>query len=257
MANRKTFSDFATKLNLNPSDYLVGYDHDGVGGEKKFPASHLKNFVNISDIVEITTDITLPVNQVPTDDDSPPIPNLNGKVFHVNPIPPENIEITLPQLSPEQRVRFEIVNLMDANHVRIVTNVGTFMAKGDLLSRKYHTATVYYDGTSWHGFGDLMGTGAAGSLKIKDITGDYRFVVADVDTILHFDVSEDTVVTLPDPVGITSGLQFYITNLSESVISLVAENSELKAKATKLRRQFDDAVVYTDGKSWFATGDLL
>ena len=94
-------------------------------------------------------------------------------------------------------------------------------------------------------------------MKIREVTDNYTFVITDIDTILHFVVDKPTKVTLPDPTELPSGTQFYITNLSEQVITLVAEDSELRAKATKLRRQFDDAVVYTDGKSWFATGDLL
>lgn len=255
MANRKTFSDFDTKLHPKPTDYVVGFDNEGIGGEKKYPFSHLKNYININDITEITTDMELPVNLIPSDDKSPPTPNLNGKIFHVNPDPPEDIQITLPILLPTDRVRFEIVNLMDSNLVTIITQDSGFKAKGDVLARKYHTTTVYYDG-HWHGFGDL-GSSSATTLKIKEVKGDYTFRTADIDKILHFDVDEDITVTLPNPASIVSGSQFYVTNLSEQVISLVAEDSELRAKATKLRRQYDDAVVYTDGKDWFATGDLL
>ena len=262
MANRKTFSDFDIKLEPSPTDYVVGFDHDGIGGEKKFPISHLKNFVNASAVVEITADITLPVNLPPSDDGTlPPVPNLNGRVFHVNPNPPENIEIILPHLGSSERVRFEIVNLMDSNLVTIATNVGSFMAKGSVLSGKYHTATVYFDGTGWHGFGDLIGAsalgGSGGSLKIKEVYGDYTFSLSDADTILHFIVEASTTITLPQPSGFAMGSQFYITNLSKKVLALESEGSELKAKATKLRRQYDDAVVYTDGKDWFATGDLM
>jgi hypothetical protein len=255
MANRKTFSDFDTKLHPKPTDYIVGFDNEGIGGEKKYPFSHLKNYININDITEITTDMELPVNLIPSDDKSSSTPNLNGKIFHVNPEPPEDIQITLPILSPTDRVRFEIVNLMDANVVTLVTQDSGFKAKGDILSRKYHTATIYYDG-SWHGFGDLVGSDG-GSLKIKEITSDYTFSVEDTDKILHFDVERDVSVTLPSPVELQAGTQFYITNLSASVINLSATDSELRSKAVHLRRQYDDAVVYTDGKNWFATGDLL
>jgi hypothetical protein len=257
MANRKTFSDFDTKLNPKPTDYVVGYDHSGRGGEKRYPFSQLKNYIKKSDIVEITTDITLPVNLSSTDSESgPPIPNLNGKIFHVIPDPQEDIEITLPQLSPDERVRFEVVNLMDSHKVKILTNIGSFKAKGDILGRKFHTATIYFDGTSWHGFGDLVDI-SGGALKIREVSENYTFVRDDTDTILHFVVSNPTKVTLPDPSALLPGTQFYITNLSEQIITLVTEDSELRAKATKLRRQYDDAVVYTDGKNWFATGDLL
>ena len=255
MANRKTFSDFDTKLHPKPTDYVVGFDNEGIGGEKKYPFSHLKNYININDITEITTDMELPVNLIPSDDKSTPTPNLNGKIFHVNPDTPEDIQITLPMLSPTDRVRFEIVNLMDTHTVTIVTQDSGFKAKGDILSRKYHTATIYYDG-NWHGFGDLVGSDGS-ILKIKEVTSDYTFNVDDTDKILHFDIEGDITITLPNPAGIASGTQFYVTNLSVSIISLVAEDSELRSKAFNLRRQYDDAVVYTDGKNWFATGDLL
>jgi hypothetical protein len=35
-----------------------------------------------------------------------------------------------------------------------------------------------------------------------------------------------------------------------------AAGIQLHARSNVLRRKFDDVLVYTDGKQWFATGDL-
>ena len=65
MANRKTFNDFGLKLRPKPHDYLIGFDAPEVGGEKKFPLAHIKNYLNSVEITEIVDSMQLPLNQSP------------------------------------------------------------------------------------------------------------------------------------------------------------------------------------------------
>ena len=78
--------------------------------------------------------------------------------------------------------------------------------------------------------------------------------------MFHFNQIEAETVTfnLPSPTQFPSGTQFYLYNFSDTgaVVIETSGDDNLLARAKYLRRKFDDAVVYTDGVQWFATGDL-
>ena len=81
--------------------------------------------------------------------------------------------------------------------------------------------------------------------------------MTDADSMLHVNSNSNVDIILPNPVGILSGTQFYVYNMSEtSIVTLKSDEVELSARSNSLRKQYDDAVVYTDGEKWFATGDL-
>lgn len=268
MSNRKTFNDFKVRLKPKQGDFLVGFDSPEVGGESKFQLNHLKDFIHAPHILNINQSQVLPLAPPPMSDqagDAPaPPPFLNGKIFHVR--GEHDVEITLPNFpdppadapagSHPPPVQFIVVNLTQHKKVRIITSagVGEFRARGNCLRKRYSSALVYFDGEHWFGQGDLE---SMVSLNIKDVATDYTFTPQDEDKILHFvHETEGVKITLPNPMG-NSGAQFFVHNISEGWVEIVTEgDAELKARARFLRRKYDDAAIYTDGTSWFATGDL-
>lgn len=259
MANRKTFNDFGLKLKPHPHDCLIGFDKPDVGGEKKFPLAHVKNYINMVDVTDIVDSMQMPLNQSP--DQTPmdvngeviqPPPFLNGKLFHVK--AEHNVVLTLPPMNQNDKVQFVLVNMSDEGiKVDIETKVGQFHARGHILRHKYDNAVVYFDGKSWYGYGDL-----GDPMNIKDVTTKkYIFERADEGKVLHFYPTETAKVTLPPATEFDRGTQFYIYNFSTEEITIETEDgSELFARHHRLLRKYDDAVIYTDGKRWFATGDL-
>jgi hypothetical protein len=137
--------------------------------------------------------------------------------------------------------------------VDIVSKVGKFNARGGTLRHRFDSACIYYDGDNWYGYGDL-----GDPMNIKDVTTrEYKFERADEGKVLHFYPTETTKIILPPAENFDSGTQFYVYNFSFEEITIETEDeSELFARHRRLLRKYDDAVVYTDGKRWFATGDL-
>ena len=246
MANRKTFNDFEESKPVL-SDYIIGFSKPEPGGERRFRLSDLKGFIYTSDVVKVEGTTVFSSDDV-----------INGKLYHVGELDQsaqDEIVVSLP-LNPDHPMQFGIVNMATHKPVRIVTQSGSSLqARGELLRKKFDTAIIYWDGETWNAYGDLSKDGGLG---IKDITEDYTFTLEDVDALLHARATNNITVSLPDPTNILSGTQFYVYNLSDS--SIVTLNSttdaELFARASSLRRKYDDAVIYTDGTSWFATGDL-
>lgn len=277
MSNRKTFNDFTTKTasNIHEDDYLIGFDAPSVGGEKKFKLSSLRDFVNSVDVMIISSDTVLPIDDpYATNTPSEDTPFLAGTTFHIE--SNDHVLIELPDLRNyigSKKVMCMLVNLTDNKRVEIKTVNGTksLNARGvvtyesglsdsttvTFLKKKYDTAIFYYSEDTWYGYGDLDGPT---SLNIKDVDRDYTFTLDDEDKILHFkhDTSSGgAMVSLPDPSSIKSGTQFFVHNISNNWIEFqVPTGVNFHARAKFLRRKYDDAAVYTDGVDWFATGDL-
>lgn len=258
MANRKTFRDFNLKFKPHHHDFLIGYDVPDVGGEKRYPLSHIKNYFNMVDVTNVVDSMQLPLNnpnEVEKREDSEsiqPPPFLNGKIFHVN--AEHNVTVTLPPMNENDKVKFTLINMSDEGiKVDIISKVGKFNARGSILRHKFDSACIYYDGDTWYGYGDL-----GDPMNIKDVTTrEYKFERADEGKVLHFYPTETTKIILPPAENFDSGTQFYVYNFSLEEITIETEDSsELFARHRRLLRKYDDAVVYTDGKRWFATGDL-
>ena len=274
MANRKTFNDFLSKPNIKNDDYVVGFDIPEVGGEKKFKISDLKDFVQEVEINTIQTNGSLPIYD-PTQiqnssSEIPHSPFLNGKIFHI--VGNDNISLTLPNLiasHSNKKVQLILVNMTEHKRVEISSVPGgpPLHARGvtnsigqtasTFLKKKYDNALFYFDGNAWFGHGDLDG---ATTQNIKNISGNYLFTLEDEDKILHFNHSSDTdgaSITLPNPNEMVAGTQFFVHNISDGWVEFkVSSDVTFHARAKFLRRKYDDAVVYTDGVNWFATGDL-
>ena len=281
MGNRKTFDDFDTKSIIQNDDYLIGFDVPEVGGEKKFKLSHLRDFVHQANVEKLEQSDILPVvdprridqsnDQTPTQ--TPDIPFLSGKIFHV--VSTDHALIQLPNISQSSplNVSCVVVNMTDNKRVEIktVNQMPTLKARGVLhpasglsdnttvtyLKKKYDTGVFYFHDNNWYGYGDLDGSSA---VNIKNVYTNYNFTLEDEDKILHFkhNVSAGGVlVDLPDPSDIKSGTQFFVHNVSGQWIEFkVPQGVNFHARAKFLRRKYDDAAVYTDGIDWFATGDL-
>lgn len=268
MANRKTFNDFLEKNTLVDDDYLVGFDSPSAGGEKKFKLGDLKNFIKDADLTDIESTA---FNMSGLNSDF-----FSGKIFHITSGNISNetnecvIELPFPM---ESDVRFIIVNMLDANlngdvKIKIQTKLETgsvslqqtFSAKGEYLLRKFDYAEIYTSGDgNWYGHGDLISPDT-NLLNIKELTENYTPSIFDNQSMFHFKQIEAETITfnLPSPSLFPSGTQFYLYNFSETgaVVIETSDSDTLLARAKYLRRKFDDAVVYTDGNQWFATGDL-
>jgi hypothetical protein len=245
MANRKTFNDFKEDK-PQPGDYVIGFSEPTPGGERRFRLGDLKGFIHPSEVVDVTGAVEFSSDDV-----------INGKIYHVGAgqVTTENeIVVSLP-LNPEHLMEFSVVNTADNIPVHIVTRSGLpLQARGAILRKKFDTAVIYWDGTSWHGYGDLT---KDGGLSIKKVSADYSFTLADVDALIHVHATDDININLPDPTGMLSGTQFYVYNMSDTAkVTLNSPDAELFSRANALRRKYDDVVVYTDGTGWFATGDL-
>lgn len=246
MANRKTFNDFEETLPTR-EDYVIGFSKPEPGGERRFRLSALKGLIHTSDIVKVTGAVDFSSEEV-----------INGKIYHVaesDDSVENEISVSLPA-SPDHPMQFGVVNMAIHKPIRISTRIGApLQARGEVLRRKFDTATIYWDGTNWSGYGDLARDGGLG---IKDIVADYDFSIADADVLIHVRASDDIQINLPDPTNIISGTQLYVYNLSDTAKVTLNSTSEAKllARANVLRKQYDDAVIYTDGTDWFATGDL-
>jgi len=261
MGKKRTFNDFSVRLRPKPTDFLVGFDRPEVGGEKKFPLTHLKNYMESADISIISSsqDFVINPNVLPESHDEvvDALSFVNGKIFHA--VSENDLTITLPSMQSSASheiplVKFTLVNLSESARVNIRTETGQLQAKGSVLRKKHDSAVIYHDGSDWFAFGDLD---RQAILDIKDVHGEYTFDLDDAGKLLHFYVDENTKVYLPSPSEFVSGIQFYVYNFSDHVLQLdTVDDSELYARSIFLRRKYDDAVVYTDGQRWFATGDL-
>tara|TARA_A100001037_G_scaffold63293_1_gene55323 strand:+ start:31601 stop:32341 length:741 start_codon:yes stop_codon:yes gene_type:complete len=245
MANRKTFNDFREDK-PHSGDYVIGFSEPVPGGERRFRLADLKGFIHPSEVVDVTGAVEFSSDDI-----------INGKIYHVangEETTQNQIDVSLP-LNPEHLMEFVVVNTTDNIPVNITTRAGTpLQARGTILRRKFDTAVIYWDGNAWHGYGDLVANGGA---TIKNITSTHQFDSSDVDALLHVNASSDVDIVLPNPVGLLSGTQFYVYNMSDSAkVTLKSTDSEISARSNVLRRKYDDAVVYTDGVKWFATGDL-
>lgn len=89
-------------------------------------------------IKDITADYTL------TNEDS-------GYVLHAKPTS-GTINLTLPN-DLKEGVAFTVANLLEG---KTTTLPATLKARGNVLSEPYSAATIYFDGTDWYGFGDLV-----------------------------------------------------------------------------------------------------
>jgi hypothetical protein len=89
-------------------------------------------------IKDITADYTL------TNEDS-------GSVLHSKPTS-GTINLTLPN-DLKEGVAFTVANLLEG---KTTTLPATLKARGNVLSEPYSAATIYFDGTDWYGFGDLV-----------------------------------------------------------------------------------------------------
>jgi len=281
MSNRKTFDNFGLKKLVQQTDFLVGFDVPESGGEKKFRLSDLKNFVKSVDVHTISSDTILPTKDQSQlnnqSSDELEIPFLAGKVFHIT--SDDHALIELPDLRnlniPEnsKAITCMVVNLTNNKRVELKTVNGmpSLNAKGVIsyqsglsdsttvtfLKKKYDTALFYYANGEWYGYGDLEG---ATSLNIKNIYSNYTFTLEDEDKFIHVTDVEEGIglkITLPHPSEIKSGTQFFVHNISDGWVEfMVPVGVNFHARAKFLRGRYDDAVVYTDGVSWFATGDL-
>lgn len=89
-------------------------------------------------IKDITADYTL------TNEDT-------GSVLHAKPTG-GTINLTLPN-DLKEGVAFTVANLLEG---KTTTLPATLKARGNVLSEPYSAATIYFDGTDWYGFGDLV-----------------------------------------------------------------------------------------------------
>ena len=146
--------------------------------------------------------------------------------------------------------------MTDHKSIILKTKTGTLLSRGNVLRKKYDTAIVYWSGTHWSAYGDIS---SDGGMNIKTLSENYTFERKDADCIMHITAESDIKITLPDPMSLNliSGTQFYIYNLSSIKVTLKPDAGvKLTARSNVLRRKFDDVLAYTDGTSWFATGDL-
>lgn len=270
MANRKTFNDFIEQTSISEEDYVVGFDSPSAGGERKFKLGDLKNFIKDADLTDVESSAFNITGHTPD--------FFSGKVFHITSgdINQDTNEVTLQLPYPmNSDVRFIIVNMLDPNEngdvkVKITNKVNeetgtfytqqTFNAKGQYLQKKYEYAEIYTSGDdNWYGHGDLVSP-SDNLLNIKNIKENYTATLFDNQVMFHFNQIEAETVTfnLPSPTQFPSGTQFYLYNFSDTgaVVIETSGDDNLLARAKYLRRKFDDAVVYTDGVQWFATGDL-
>jgi len=74
-----------------------------------------------------------------------------GSVIHCSPTD-GNIDITLPNDLKSGFV-VTITNLLPG---KTTTLPSTLKARGNVLSEPYSAATIYFDGTDWYGYGDLV-----------------------------------------------------------------------------------------------------
>ena len=253
---------------MTTDDYLVGFDSPSAGGEKKFKLGDLKNFIKDADLTEVES-TAFNVSGLSSE-------FFSGKIFHISDgnISTDTNECVIELPYPmESDVRFIIVNMLDSNEngdvkLKIQTKLEsssptsqqTFNAKGEYLLKKHDYAEVYTSGDNdWYGHGDLISPNA-NLMQIKDIDENYTPTVFDNQVMFHFKQIQAETITfnLPSPSAFASGTQFYLYNFSETgaVVIETPEANTLQARAKYLRRKFDDAVVYTDGNQWFATGDL-
>jgi len=244
MANRKTFNDFKEEL-PKLSDYVVGYSNPVPEGERRFRLADLKGFVRATEVVKVFGNTEFADTSI------------HGKFFHIHDEVSDgvDIELTLPS-NPDMFMQFGLVNMTDHKSVILQSKTGTINSRGLVLRKKFDTTILYWDGVNWNAYGDLV---SDGGLSIKTLSSDYTFERFDSDSIMHIDAETDIDIILPDPssMGLISGTQFYIYNLSSSkVILKPSAGIELHARSNTLRRKYDDVLVYTDGKNWFATGDL-
>lgn len=244
MGNRKTFNDFVEE-SPQPNDYVIGYSNPVPNGERRYKIANIKDFVQATEVIKLHGTRELEDN------------NIHGKIIHIHDEVVDGIDvaITLPK-NPEMFMKFSIVNMIDHKSVAIKSNSGVINSRGNLLRKKYDTAFFYWDGIAWNGYGDLIDHGG---MLIKTISDDYTFERKDADCIMHIKSEYPINITLQDPssLNLISGTQFYIYNLSNVHVVLTTEgDTELNARSNVLRRKYDDVVVYTDGISWFATGDL-
>ena len=89
-------------------------------------------------IIATTTDYTL------VDSDT-------GSVIHSSPAT-GNTDITLPN-DLQAGFVVTITNLLEG---KTTTLPSTLKARGNVLSEPYSAATIYFDGTDWYGYGDLV-----------------------------------------------------------------------------------------------------
>lgn len=268
MANRKTFNDFVEKTSIDEEDYVVGFDSPSAGGEKKFKLGDLKNFIKDADLTDVES-TAFNMSGLTSD-------FFSGKVFHISSgnIDDNNV-CTLHLPHPmESDVKFIVVNMIDPNEngdvkIKIETKLQstsvnasqqTFSAKGQYLLKKYEYAEIYTSGDGdWFGHGDLVSPSDS-LLNIQNVTDNYTATIFDNQKMFHFKQIEAETITfnLPSPTDFPSGTQFYLYNFSDTgaVVIETSGDDNLLARAKYLRRKFDDAVVYTDGIQWFATGDL-
>jgi hypothetical protein len=244
MANRKTFNDFKEEKPQS-HDYVIGFSEPTTGGERRFRLSDLKGFMHPSEVIDVTGAIEFSHDDI-----------ISGKIYHITADTTTNevITVSLPH-NPPTLMQFAIVNTTDQSVVKVVTRTGSeLQANGNLLRKKHDTAIIYWNGSSWYAYGDLS---RDGGVNIKNITNNHHFNMTDADSMLHVNSNSNVDIILPNPVGILSGTQFYVYNMSEtSIVTLKSDEVELSARSNSLRKQYDDAVVYTDGEKWFATGDL-
>jgi len=280
MGNRKTFNDFTEQASISNEDYLIGFNEPIPGGERKFKLSDLRNYVKTNEIVKMVKSGKLPHldpdNPANLDADiiTESVPFLSGKIFHVESNDHTLIEFpNLSEYSTDLSLMCIVVNMTDHKRVELKTENGysSLNARGVIsyesglsdattvtfLKKKYDTGIFYYENGKWYGYGDLDGPA---SLNIQNIATDYTFSLKDEDKILHFKHEADGVkINLPNPetLGMKSGTQFFVHNISNNWIEFVVDAGvSFHARAKYLRRKYDDAVVYTDGYDWFATGDL-
>ena len=211
------------------------------------------------DVTDIVDSMQLPLNNSEDTETKnvngeliQPPPFLNGKIFHVK--AEHNVTVTLPPMNENDKVQFVILNMSDDGiKVDIESKVGRFNARGGTLRHKFDNAYIYYDGFEWYGYGDL-----GDPMNIKDIvTREYVFQRGDEGKVLHFFPTETAKIILPPAKNFDRGTQFYAYNFSLQEITIETEDdSELFARHHRLLRKYDDAVIYTDGSRWFATGDL-
>lgn len=280
MGNRKTFNDFTEQASISNEDYLIGFNEPIPGGERKFKLSDLRNYVKTNEIVKLVKSGKLP-HLDPSDPDNldadiitESVPFLSGKIFHIE--SNDHTLIEFPNLSEYPTglsLMCIVVNMTEHKRVELKTENGysSLNARGVIayesglsdsttvtfLKKKYDTGIFYYENGKWYGYGDLDGPA---SLNIQNIATDYTFSLKDEDKILHFKHEDEGVkINLPNPEtsGMKSGTQFFVHNISNNWIEFVVDAGvSFHARAKYLRRKYDDAVVYTDGYDWFATGDL-
>jgi hypothetical protein len=148
--NGKFYEDVVIDGGLKIGDMALGGATDDIviGGDltcnevssEEVTANVINNAVSKTRIAikEITADYTL------TNEDT-------GSVLHAKPAG-GTINLTLPN-DLKEGVAFTIANLLEG---KTTTLPATLKARGNVLSEPYSAATIYFDGTDWYGFGDLV-----------------------------------------------------------------------------------------------------